>query len=133
MTRVRYKPNLIGYWFGGIMEVIDLVNMITIILVGAAVIREREHGTLEHLLVMPLTPVQIMLAKIWANGLTVLLGATFALTVVVQGVLGVVIGGSIPLFLCGAALFLFSAGSIGIFLVTLALVRFRRSVALTRL
>lgn len=120
VTRVRYNPNLIGYWFGGIMEVINLVNMITIILVGAAVIREREHGTLEHLLVMPLTPVQIMLAKIWANGLTVLLGATFALIVVVQGVLGVVIGGSIPLFLCGAALFLFSAGSIGIFLATLA-------------
>lgn len=120
VTRVRYNPNLIGYWFGGIMEVINLVNMITIILVGAAVIREREHGTLEHLLVMPLTPVQIMLAKILANGLTVLLCTTFALYAVVQGVLGVAIGGSIPLFLCGAALFLFSAGAIGIFLATLA-------------
>jgi ABC-2 type transport system permease protein len=120
VTRVRYNPNLIGYWFGGIMEVINLVNMITIILVGAAVIREREHGTLEHLLVMPLTPLQIMLAKIWANGLTVLLCTTLALYAVVQGVLGVAIGGSIPLFLCGAALFLFSAGAIGIFLATLA-------------
>lgn len=119
-TRVRYNPNLIGYWFGGVMEVINLVNMITIILVGAAFIREREHGTLEHLLVMPLTPVQIMVSKIWANGLTVLLCAAFALLAVVQGVLGVTITGSIPLFLCGAALYLFSAGSIGIFLGTIA-------------
>jgi len=100
--------------------VINLVNMITIILVGAAFIREREHGTLEHLLVMPLTPVQIMVAKIWANGLAVLFCAAFALLVVVQGVLGVTITGSIPLFLCGSAVYLFSAGSIGIFLGTIA-------------
>lgn len=120
VTRVRYNPNLIGYWFGGVMEVINLVNMITIILVGAAFIREREHGTLEHLLVMPLTPVQIMASKIWANGLTVLACTTFALYAVVQGVLGVNIGGSIPLFLCGSAIYLFSAGAIGIFLGTIA-------------
>jgi len=119
-TRVRFNPNLIGYWFGGVMEVINLVNMITIILVGAAFIREREHGTLEHLLVMPLTPVQIMVAKIWANGLAVLFCTAFALLVVVQGVLGVTITGSIPLFLCGSAVYLFSAGSIGIFLGTIA-------------
>jgi len=119
-TRVRYNPNLIGYWFGGVMEVINLVNMITIILVGAAFIREREHGTLEHLIVMPLTPMQIMLAKISANGLVVLGGTVFALLVVVKGVLGVAIGGSIPLFLVGAAFYLFSAGAIGIFLGTVA-------------
>ena len=45
---------------------------ISILLVGAAVIREREHGTIEHLLAMPVTPTDIMLAKIWANGLVIL-------------------------------------------------------------
>lgn len=119
-TRVRYNPNLIGYWFGGVMEVINLVNMITIILVGAAFIREREHGTLEHLLVMPLSPAQIMVAKIWSNGLTVLFCTAISLVVVVQGVLGVTITGSVPLFLFGAAVYLFSAGAIGIFLATIA-------------
>jgi ABC-2 type transport system permease protein len=119
-TRVRFNPNLTGKWFGGVMEVISNVTMLTIILVGAALIREREHGTVEHLLVMPLRPAEIMLAKIWANGLAVLLGATFALTVIVQGVLQVPIAGSVPLFLGAAALYLFSAASIGIFLGTLA-------------
>ena len=56
-TRVRFNPNLIGYWFGGVMEAINNVTMLTIILVGAAFIREREHGTIEHLLVMPLTTI----------------------------------------------------------------------------
>lgn len=118
--RVRFNPNLTGFWFGGVMETINNINMLTIILVGAAFIREREHGTLEHLLVMPLTPFQIMMAKIWANGLAVLLGATVALAVVIREVMAVPIAGSIPLFLCGAALYLFSAASIGIFLGTLA-------------
>lgn len=120
VTHVRYNPNLIGYWFGGVMETINSVNMLTIILVGAAFIREREHGTLEHLLVMPLTPFQIMMAKIWSNGLIVLIGTAVALLAVVKGVLAVPISGSILLFLCGCALYLYSAASIGIFLATIA-------------
>ncbi len=119
-TRVRFNPNLTGVWFGGVMEVINNVTMLTIILVGAAFIREREHGTIEHLLVMPLTPFEIMLAKIWANGLAVLVGVSFALSVMVQQVLKVPIAGSLPLFLAAAACYLFAAASIGIFLSTLA-------------
>ncbi len=119
-TRARFNPNLTGFWFGGVMEAINNVTMLTIILVGAAFIREREHGTIEHLLVMPLTPFEIMMAKIWANGLAVLIGVTFALAVMVQHVLQVPIAGSLPLFLGAAALYLFSAASIGIFLGTIA-------------
>jgi len=100
--RVRFNPNLIGYWFGGVMEAINNVTMLTIILVGAAFIREREHGTIEHLLVMPLTPFEIMMAKIWANGLAVLIGVSFALLVMVERVLAVPIAGSLPLFLAAA-------------------------------
>jgi ABC-2 type transport system permease protein len=119
-TRARFNPNLNGLWFGGVMEAINNVTMLTIILVGAAFIREREHGTIEHLLVMPLTPFEIMMAKIWANGLAVLIGVAFALLVMVQRVLQVPIAGSLPLFLGAAALYLFSAASIGIFLGTVA-------------
>ncbi|PKO87613.1 MAG: ABC transporter permease [Betaproteobacteria bacterium HGW-Betaproteobacteria-10] len=118
--RVLYNPNLTGVWFGGVMEVINNVTMLTVVLVGAAFIREREHGTIEHLLVMPLTPFEIMLAKIWANGLAVLIGVTFALSVMVKVVLQVPIVGSLPLFLATAVVYLFAAASIGIFLGTLA-------------
>ncbi|MBV2184254.1 MAG: ABC transporter permease [Rhizobium sp.] len=120
VPRARYNPNLTGFWFGGVMEVISNVTLLTIILVGAAYIREREHGTLEHLLSMPLKPAEIVLAKIWANGLAVLAGAAFALVVVIERVMAVPIAGSVPLFLAAAALYLFSAASMGIFLGTLA-------------
>ena len=45
--------------------------MLAIILCGAAIVREREHGTMDHLLVMPLTPFEIAMSKVWANGLVI--------------------------------------------------------------
>lgn len=120
VLRARFNPSLDRTWFGGLMQIINHITLLSIILTGAALIREREHGTIEHLLVMPLTPFEIMLAKVWANGLAVLCGVTFALTVMVQGVLKVPIAGSLPLFLATAAAYLFAAASIGIFLGTVA-------------
>lgn len=120
VPRVRFNPNLTGLWFGGVMEAVNNVTMLSIILVGAAFIREREHGTLEHLLVMPLRPLEIMAAKVWANALVVLVAASLSLRFVVQGLMDVPIAGSLGLFVFGAALYLFSTASIGIFLGTLA-------------
>jgi ABC-2 type transport system permease protein len=120
LVRVKFNPNLNGIWFGGVMKIVSNITMLSVILSGAALIREREHGTLEHLLVMPLTPIEIMAAKIWANGLVVLGAAGLSLWLVVRGVLGVPIAGSIALFLFGTALHLFSSTSLGIFLGTIA-------------
>ena len=120
VVRVKFNPNLDGIWFGGVMKIIDNITLLSVILTGAALIREREHGTLEHLLVMPLTPLQIMAAKVWANGAVVLVTATLSLVVVVKGLLGVPIAGSLPLFVFGAMLHLFSTTSLGIVLATLA-------------
>jgi ABC-2 type transport system permease protein len=118
--RTLYNPNLTQAWFSAVMEVINNVTMLSIILTGAALVREREHGTIEHLLVMPLTPFEIMASKIWSMGLVVLLAAAFGLEVMVRGALGVVISGSVPLFLLGVALSLLAMTSMGIFLGTIA-------------
>ena len=119
VMRARFNPNLTESWFGSLMEIINNVTILAIALAGAALIREREHGTIEHLLVMPVTPSEIMLSKIWAMGLVVLLATAFSLTFVVQGALGVPIEGSVALFLAVAALDLVVATSMGIFMATL--------------
>ncbi len=118
--RARFNPALDKTWFGSLMQIINNVTMLSIILTGAALIREREHGTIEHLLVMPVTPTEIMLAKVWSMGAVVLLAAGLSLTFVVQGLLHVPIGGSMALFLAGAALHLFATTSMGIFMATVA-------------
>ena len=118
--RVRFNPQLSKSWFGSVMELINQITMLSIILTGAALIREREHGTIEHLLVMPITPVEIILAKIWSMGLVVMVACIVALLGIVQGLLDVPIGGSVLLFLTGVALHLFATTSMGIVLGTVA-------------
>jgi ABC-2 type transport system permease protein len=68
VKRRAFNPNGTGMWFGAINALINQISMITIILTGAALLREREHGTIEHLLVMPLNSFQIIMSKVWANG-----------------------------------------------------------------
>lgn len=118
--RSRFNQSLDKSWFGAVSQVINAITMLSIILTGAALIREREHGTIEHLLVMPVTPLEIMVSKIWAMGLVVLAASIVALTFVVQGLLEVPIEGSLGLFMVGAALHLFATTSMGIFLATVA-------------
>lgn len=118
--RSKFNPNLESSWFMAVMQIVNNVTMLSLILAGAAVIREREHGTIEHLLVMPVTPVEIMLAKIWANGLVIVLAALVSLIAVVQGLLDVTISGSTGLFAIGTAVFLFAMTAFGIALSTIA-------------
>lgn len=119
-VRIRFNPALVKSWFMVMSELIGNVTMLAIVLTGAALIRERERGTIEHLLAMPLTPFQIMLAKVWSMALVVLVCSGFALTGVIGGLLAVPVAGSVPLFLAGTALHLFAATSMGIFMGTVA-------------
>ncbi|BAN49151.1 ABC transporter permease [Metapseudomonas resinovorans] len=120
VPRMLFNPNLTQAWLGGVMEVINQITMLSIILTGAALIRERERGTLEHLLVMPLGALEIMLAKVWSMGLVVLLAALLSLQLVVRLWLGVPLAGSLGVFLLAAALHLFATTSLGILLGTVA-------------
>ena len=120
LVRIAFNPNVTTAWFTSVMGIINSSTMLAIILAGAAVVREREHGTMDHLLVMPLTPFEIAMSKIWANGLVIVVAVGLSIRFVVHGLLGVPIAGSIPLFLIGTAVYLFFATAIGIFLGTIA-------------
>jgi ABC-2 type transport system permease protein len=119
-VRVAFNPNVMTSWFTSIMGIINNVTMLAIILAGAAIVREREHGTMDHLLTMPLTPFEIAMAKVWANGLVITIAVGLSLAIVVRLLLGIPIVGSIPLFMVGVVLYLFFATAIGIFLGTVA-------------
>jgi ABC-2 type transport system permease protein len=120
VTRIAFNPNVETSWFTSVMGIINSITMLAIILAGAALVREREHGTMDHLLVMPLTPFEIAMSKIWANGLVIIVAVGLSLYFVVHGLLGIPIARSIPLFLFGVAIYLFFATAIGIFLATVA-------------
>ena len=118
--RVLYNPNMERIWFGAITSLIAQITMLSVVLTGAALIREREHGTVEHLLVMPVTPTEIMISKIWSMGLVVWGAASLSLYLVVRGFLQVPTHGSLPLFGLATALQLYATTALGIALATLA-------------
>lgn len=120
VVHVQFNPNHTSSWFTSVMQLINNVTVLSVVLVGAAVIRERERGTIEHLLVMPVRPSEIAMAKILANGLVILLAVGLSLQLVVQGLLAVPPAGSATLFLSGTALYLFSLTALGILLATMA-------------
>ena len=117
-VRIAFNPNVTTAWFTSVMGIINNITMLAIIMSGAAIIREREHGTMDHLLAMPLTPFEIAMSKVWANGLVITVAVGLSLYVVVRTVLGIPIAGSIPLFMVGVVIYLFFATAIGIFLGT---------------
>jgi ABC-2 type transport system permease protein len=119
-VRIAFNPNITTAWFTSVMGIINSISMLAIILAGAAVVREREHGTVDHLLVMPLTPFEIAMSKVWANALVITVAVGVSLYVVVRTILGIPIAGSIPLFMVGVVIYLFFATAIGIFLGTVA-------------
>ncbi len=118
--RIAFNPNLSTGWFTSVMGIVNNVTMLAIVLAGAAIVREREHGTMDHLLVMPLTPFEIAMSKVWSNALVITLAVALSLTFIVRGLLGVPIAGSVPLFLVGVVIYLFFATAIGIFIATIA-------------
>jgi ABC-2 type transport system permease protein len=119
-VRIAFNPNLTTAWFTSVMAIINNITMLAIILAGAAVVQEREHGTMDHLLVMPLTPFEIALSKVWANGLVIAIAVGLSLYFVLRLMLGIPVAGSIPLFMLGVVIYLFFATAIGIFLGTVA-------------
>lgn len=120
VVRKLFNPNAISSWFKSVVAIINQITLLTVVLTGAAVIREREHGTLEHLLVMPLTAFEIAMAKVWANGLVILVATGASLFLIVRFALGVPFAGSTVLWFLGVVLYLFFATALGIFLGTIS-------------
>jgi ABC-2 type transport system permease protein len=120
IVRRMFNPNGISSWFISVVAIINQITLLTVVLTGAAVIREREHGTLEHLLVMPLSAFEIAMAKVWANGLVILIATAISLFLIVRMVLHVPFAGSIPLWFGGVVLYLFFTTALGIFLGTIS-------------
>ncbi|MDA8745138.1 ABC transporter permease [Rubripirellula amarantea] len=120
IQRKAFNPNGTNRWNRAVTGVLDQLSMLTIILTGAAILREREHGTLEHLLTLPLTSFQIAISKVWANGLVILACFMLSMVVVVEGMLNVPFAGSRLLLFIGTVVYLFAAAAIGILLATIA-------------
>lgn len=116
--RTAFNPNLTSAWFGAVMQLMNNVTILMLILSGASMIREREHGTIEHVLVMPVRPHDIVASKIIATGAVILAASLLSLVLVVKAAMGVPVAGSLLLYACGAAVYVVAVASLGLLLAS---------------
>jgi len=118
--RVWYNPNQKDSWFMSISELLTVITVLAMMLPAAAAVREKERGTIEQLLVSPLTPVHILLPKVVAMTLVILLGTALSLTLVIKGIFHTPMKGSLPLFFAVTAMYTFDMSGLGLFISTMS-------------
>jgi len=119
-VRVEFNPNILSSWFTSLLELLNMFTMVSLLLTAAAMVREKEYGTLEQLLVSPARPGEIFMAKIIPTIFIVLSLSLLSIFLILKPVFGVPIRGSLMLFYSVAALYVFTMSSLGIAIATVA-------------
>ena len=118
--RIWYNPNQNDQWFIPLSELLTVITILAIMLPAAAAVREKEHGTIEQLIVSPLTPIQILLPKVISMTLVILLGTAASLFLVLEPVFHIPIKGSLPLFFAVTALYTVATSGLGLYIATMS-------------
>ena len=118
--RVWFNQDQNETWFESVSHLLRMITIFAVLLPAAALVREKERGTVEQLLVSPLSPVQIMLPKVMAMTLVILGATALSLFGVMRPAFGVPIRGSMALLFSLTALFIVATAGVGIFAATLA-------------
>ncbi len=123
-VRVAYNPNFTHSWFSSLLELFNMITMISTLLTAAAMVREKEHGTLEQLMITPLRPVELFIAKIVPTVVMVSLFSLISLLGVINGIYGTPLRGNFLFFYIVSAVYIFIMSGLGL---TIAI--FARNIA----
>lgn len=118
--RVWFNPTQDERWFQSIAHVLRMTTIFAVLLPAAALVREKERGTVEQLLVSPLSPFQIMFAKVLAMSGVILIALSLALYGVLHPVFHVPMKGSTGLFFLLTTLHVFTTAGFGLVAATIA-------------
>ncbi len=116
--RVWFNPNQDDSWFFSITELLTIITVFAMMLPAAAMVREKERGTIEQLLVSPLSAFQVMFPKVLAMTLVIVVLTALSLLVVIGGVFDVPFKGSLWLFLALTTLYVFTTSGLGLLIAT---------------
>lgn len=116
--RVAYNTNLDGHWFNAVAQWLTMMTVLAVLLPAAGFVREKERGTIEQLLVSPVTPMQVMLSKVFATTILIVAGSAVSLYAIMQPLIGVPFRGSALLFFSLNALYAFNVAGLGLLMAT---------------
>jgi ABC-2 type transport system permease protein len=118
--RVRFNPNMLSSWFAALLELLNMCTMVSLLITAANLVREKERGTVERLLVSPARPFEIFLAKIIPTVILVVILSALSFALVLVPAFGLPIRGSLLLFFSVTALYVFAMTSMGIAIALVA-------------
>lgn len=118
-TRLFYNPNFNSGWTGGVNELLIMITLLSVMLPAATIVQEKEIGTIEQLMVTPVSNIEIMFAKIIPMMTILLTASVFAIYVMLKGSLGIPLQGSVLFFLIITALHIFSSSGVGLLISTI--------------
>lgn len=118
--RVWFNPNQDDRWFMSIAQLLNIITLFSMLLPAAAMVREKERGTLEQLLVSPLTPFQILFPKVLSMAVVILAGTGVSLLGVLGGCFGVPFRGSLTLYFVITLLYVLATAGLGLVISTIA-------------
>lgn len=118
--RIEYNPNRTNAWFSGLVDFISKITMVSLLLTAAAVVREKEYGTIEQLMVTPARSFEIFLSKIIPNIFLIVPLSVVGLVGIMKGFYGLPLAGNIFLFYLVLVLYIFVMSSLGIQIALLA-------------
>ncbi|HJV06123.1 MAG TPA: ABC transporter permease [Chromobacteriaceae bacterium] len=119
-VRVWFNPNEEDSWFMGLSEILNIATVFAVLLPAAAMVREKERGTVEQLIVSPLSPFGIMFPKVVSMTGVILIGVALSLFLVLIPLFAIPVKGSLALFFAVSGLYVFTTAGLGLFAATVA-------------
>ncbi len=119
-VRLWHNEDLNEPWFHTIAELTTMMTVMCILLPAAALVREKERGTIEQLLVSPLSALQVMLAKVLAMMVVMFAGVAVAFFGIMQPIYDVPAKGSLVLLFALTGLYAFTNAGLGLAAATFA-------------
>jgi ABC-2 type transport system permease protein len=118
-SRVWFNPDLYSrnYFVPGVVA--NIIMLVTLMLTAMAIVREKEIGTMEQLMVTPVTPLELMLGKMLPFALVGLIQVALVTTAALV-IFHIPFRGSVLLLFCCASLFLMTSLGAGLFLSTVS-------------
>jgi ABC-2 type transport system permease protein len=111
---------MLSSWFAALLELLNMCTMVSLLLTAANLVREKERGTIERLLVSPARPFEMFLAKIVPTIVLVLGLSAVSFFLVLRPAFGLPIRGSLLLFFSVTSLYVFAMTSMGIVIALIA-------------
>jgi ABC-2 type transport system permease protein len=109
-----FNQNSNSPWFMGLTELINVVTMLILILVSIVFVKEKEAGTWDIMLLMPVDGRIIILAKVLSQIVVLMVGVFISVGIVIFGVFNTPINGNLWLFFLLSFIFSFALSGIAL-------------------